>query len=130
MGILTPDTSQAQEMTPIEPGPYPSKITAAEPGLSKTSNPKIVVTFSITVNGKERTRTAHIPVTGAGAGGFDALLRATGFTELADQYKDPAFQPKPAFDTDSLIGQTLIVVVDSQLYNNEVRDQLKTYLPM
>jgi len=125
--IINPDTSEAQNMDPIEPGTYPATIVAVDFKTSKSGNPMIVPKFKVMVDGKERTRQAYLVITGEGAYGFDQLLRATGFDSIADQYKDPG-QENPPFDTDSLLQQTCQVVVDTQMYNNEKRDQIKSYL--
>lgn len=127
MPLITPDTSQAQDMSPIEPGTYPAKIVGVDVKTSKQGNPMIVPKFKINVGGKERTRQAYLVVTGEGAYGFDQLLRATGFGAVADQYKDPS-QPNPPFNTDDLIGQELNVVMEENIYNGEKRDAVKSYL--
>lgn len=133
MPIIQPDTSQAEDMSPIEPGTYRAKVVSCESKNSKEKGtPMIVPKFEVTVNGsdKPRKRQAYLVITGPGAGGFDQLLRATGFGKLADQLKDPAVQPKPPFDTDQLVGQECQVVVEEELYNNEKRDRIKSFLPL
>lgn len=127
MPLITPDTSQALEMGAIEPGTYPSKIVSVDFGKSKSGNDMVTVGHEITVEGKVRTRKGYHVISGEGSFAFDQLLRATGFADLADAYKDPS-QDNPPFDTDNLLGQELLVVIDSQMYNNEKRDQIKTYL--
>lgn len=127
MPLINPDTSQALEMGAIEPGTYPGKITAVDYGKSKSGNNMITVSIEVMVEGKPRPRKAYHVISGEGSYGFDQLLRATGFADLADAYKDPT-QENPPFDTDSLLGQEFMVVVDSQIYNGEKRDQIKTYL--
>ena len=115
-------------MSPIEPGTYPAKCTNVEFGLSKKGNPMITPTIEVIVNGKARTRKAFLVTSGEGAMGFDQLLRACGFEDLADKYRDPSVQPKPDFDTDQLIGQEFEVVIDQQLYEGQKRDFIQTYL--
>lgn len=128
MPIVNPDTSQAQELGAIEPNTYKSKITGAEPGTSASGNAKVVVTFDIDVNGKNRQRQAHLPLTGAGSFGFDQLLRSTGFGEIADQIKaNPGQVP---FDTDRLIGQECNVVIVPDTYQGQLRDKIGGYLPI
>lgn len=127
MPVIQPDTSAAQDMGPIEPGTYHAQIVACDFKQSKQGNPMIVPKFDVTVDGKKRSRTAYLVVTGEGAFGFDQLLRACGFQQLADQYRDPN-QPNPPFDTDSLVGQELNVVVSSEIYQGEKRDAIKGYL--
>lgn len=129
MPIINPDTSNMLDMSAIEPGTYPAEITAVDFKSSKAGNPMIVVDFGVSVNGKVRPRKAHIVIQGEGSYNFDQLLRATGFHQLADQYKDPAVNPKPSFDTDQLVSQKVNVVIEPNLYNNEMRDQIKSYLP-
>jgi Protein of unknown function (DUF669). len=129
MPIVNPDTSAAADMGPIEPGTYPAKITEVEYKTSKSSgNPMIVPKFEIQVgDGKARTRQAYLVITGEGAFNFDQLLRATGFEDLADQFKAKD-GPKPDFDTDELIGQELMVVIESDTYNGQLRDKIRSYL--
>lgn len=144
MPILKPDTSEAIEMTPIEAGTYKSKIIEAPIQQSKGEGGKaklwmVVPKFEVLVNGKERTRKTYLVTEGEGAGGFDQLLRAVNMDELADQYKDPNVQPKPEFDTDTLIGQELNLIIDADLYQKrdasgnpvgspELRDKIKGFL--
>ena len=125
--IIQPDLSEAQALTPIEPGTYKAKIEAVEFKNSKQGNPMIVPKFAIEVEGKKRSRNAYLVITGEGAYGFEQLLRACGFTEVADQCKNPDV-PNPPFDTDSLVGQELQLVVESDMYNNAPSDKIKAYL--
>jgi hypothetical protein len=128
MPIIQPDTSAVKELGPIEPGTYPAKIAACDAKTSKSGNPMIVPAFEIEVgDGDVRTRNAYVVISGAGAYGFDSLLRATGFDEIADQYRNPDAE-KPAFNTDDLVGQELMVVVSENLYNGQKRDQITGYL--
>jgi hypothetical protein len=129
MPIINPDTTQMLEMGAIEPGTYLAEISAVESKLSKAGNPMIVVDFGIQVGDSVRPRKSYLVITGEGAYNFDQLLRACGFHQLADQYKDKNVSPKPSFDTDQLIGQRVNVVVEPNLYNGEMRDQIKSYLP-
>lgn len=129
MPIINPDTTQMLEMGAIEPGTYQAEITGVEPKTSKAGNPMIVVDFQVEVGETKRPRKAYLVIQGEGAYNFDQLLRACGFEQLADQYKDKSVSPKPSFDTDELIGQRLQVVIEPNLYNNEMRDQIKSYLP-
>lgn len=129
MPIINPDTTQMLDMGAIPPGTYPSEIVAVDYKTSKAGNPMIVVDFQISVDGTKRPRKAYLVVTGEGAYNFDQLLRACGFHQLADQYKDKNVQPKPSFDTDMLVGQTPNVIIEPNMYNNEVRDQIKSFLP-
>lgn len=128
MPVVNPDTSAAQEMSAIEPGTYQARITEVEFKNSKSSgNPMIVPKFAVKVGDKERPRSAYLVITGEGAYGFDQLLRATGFDELADKFKAKDGD-KPEFDTDDLIGQELNVVVEADTYNGQLRDKIKSFL--
>lgn len=140
MPLITPDTSEMIDTTPLPEGTYKAKVTAAEPKTSKKGNPMIVVKLEVTVPGqdKPRTRQAFLPISGEGAGGFDMILRACHFDDLAEKYKDPNVQPKPAFDTDQLINQELDLVIVPDLYQQldaagnpvgspELRDKIKGY---
>lgn len=130
MPVLNPDTSQAQDFTtPIEPGTYHAKIVACAAQNSKKGNPMIVPKFEITMpDGKTRTRQAYLVITGEGAMGFDQILRACHMTDLADQLRDPSVSPKPSFDTDTLVGQELQVIIEPNLYEGQKRDQIAGYL--
>lgn len=129
MPLINPDTTQMLEMGAIEPGTYPAEITNVTPATSKAGNPMIVCDIGVQVGESIRPRKAYLVITGEGAYNFDQLLRACGFSQLADQYKDKSVQPKPSFDTDHLIGQRMQVVIEPNLYNGEMRDQIKSYLP-
>jgi hypothetical protein len=129
MPVVNPDTSAAQEMTAIEPGTYKARITEVEFKTSKSAgNPMIVPKFMVQVgDGKERPRSAYLVITGEGAYGFDQLLRATGFDDLADKYKAKEGE-KPNFNTDDLIGQELNVVIEADTYEGKLRDKIKSFL--
>lgn len=129
MPIIQPDTSEAVNMGPIEPGTYRAKIVDVPYQLSKKNNPMIVPKFEISVGDeKPRVRQAFLVISGPGSFNFDQLLRACHFDELADQYKDPSV-PNPDFDTDTLVGQELQVVIDSRLDDgNNLRDDIKGFL--
>lgn len=128
MPVIQPDTSLAEEMSPIEPGTYPARIESCDFQTSKEKNtPMIVPNFVVKVGDKERTRKAYIVIQGKGAWNFDQLLRAVGMGALADAYRDPS-AAKPQFDTDSLVGQELNVVVEEEIYNGQKRDRINGYL--
>lgn len=129
MPIIQPDTSQQIDMGPIEPGTYNAKIVACSFERSKEKGtPMIVPELEVNVDGKLRKRKTWVVTEGAGSFNFDQLLRACNFDALADTYKDPNVA-NPDFDTDSLIGQELQVVVDTQLdKQGNPRDNIKTFL--
>lgn len=129
MPVIQPDTSAQVDMSPIEPGTYRAKIVSVDAGVSKAGNPKIDVHLEVTANGKVRPRTASLVTSGEGSWGFDQLLRATKFTQLADQYKDPSVNPKPGFDTDKLVGQEVNVVITEDVWQGNKRDKITGYLP-
>lgn len=137
MPVLNPDTSQAEDFgTPIDPGTYKARVVECGAGKSKAGNDKIVPKFKITTPNGERTRVSHLVITGEGAMGFDGLLRAARMGELADAYRDKALKQKPPFNTDSLVGVELQVVIGPNLYHNpttnldEKRDQIDSFLPL
>lgn len=125
MPLIQPDTSEIQGA--IEPGTYSAKITEVTPGVSKSGGQKIVVKFEVDVNGKHQVRQAHIPTSGAGAFGFDSLLRACHFEDYANKIKVKGGE-KPGFDTDQLIGQALHLVIEADIYNGNVTDKIVSYL--
>lgn len=130
MPIINPDTSNMLDMSAIPAGTYPGEIAKADYETSKSSgNPMIVVTTNVEVEGKQRPRKSYLVISGEGAYGFDQLLRACGFSQLADAYKDPNVQPKPDFDTDQLIGQRVNVIIEPDTYNGQLRDKIKGFLP-
>lgn len=126
MPIINPDTTEAEELGPIEPNTYKAKITEVKSQAAKSSgNPMIVVSLEIDVAGKPRSRDSYLVITGKGAFGFDQLLRVTGFSEYADKLKAGEKEP---FDTDQLVGQELNVVVIPDTYNGQLRDKVSSFL--
>lgn len=123
MPIITPDLSEVNK--PIDPGTYAAKIVDVEYKTSKAGNPMIVVGFDVDVNGKNKRRSAHLVITGESAFGFEQLLRATHFDDVANSLKSGGVP----FDTDQLKGQELQVVVDSDTYNGQLTDRIKSFLP-
>ena len=135
MPILNPDTSDAEDFSkPISPGTYKAKIVACDGGKSKAGNQKAVPKLKITTDDGVRTRSAHLVVSGEGSMGFDQLLRACDMGDLADAYRDKNVSPKPPFDTDSVVGHEVLVIVEENLYHNpetkqdEKRDQISGFL--
>src|SRR5687768_6997978 len=128
MPLINPDTSAASEQSAIPPNTYKAKIVDVAFEHAKSSgNPMIVPKFEVDVEGKKRPRKAYLVITGEGAYGFDQLLRATGFDEVADKYKAKEGD-KPEFNTDDLIGQELNVVIEADTYNGQLRDKIKSFL--
>jgi len=127
MTLLTPNTSEMEDLTPIEPGTFAATIVKAEADKSKAGNQMIVPTFEVAVGDGTRTRKSYLAIEGRGTWGFDQLLRACDMDELADQYKDPTVE-NPPFDTDVLIGQSVMLVIDTQEYQGQPRDTITTYL--
>lgn len=132
MPLIKPDLKDADSFGPIEEGTYKARVESVEFKTSKNDNPMIVPKFTVWVEGKERKRVAYLVITGEGAYGFSQLLRACHFEELANIYGDKsvAFEDKPEFNTDQLVGQELQVVIGKQLYNGQMRDQITNYLPL
>jgi hypothetical protein len=141
VAILNPDLSEAQDMGPIPEGTYKGKIVEVNTQNAKNEakTPMAVPKVELTVDGKKRTRKTYLMTSGEGASGFDNLLRACHFDALADQYKDPNLQPKPPFDTDTLIGQEVQVIVVPEYFQRkdgsgnpigepELRDRIKGFL--
>lgn len=123
MPIINPDLSQVNAA--IEPGTYKAKIVEVTFKTSKAGNPMIVVGMDVDVNGKNRRRSSHLVITGETAFGFEQLLRATHFDDVANSLKTGGKE----FDTDQLIGQELQVVVESDSYNGQLTDKIKSFLP-
>src|SRR2546429_7135270 len=117
MPVLQPDTSAAEDYSnPIPPNTYKARIVDVEVGKSKAGNQKVMPKLEIDVDGKKRHRTAHLVISGEGSMGFDQLLRACKMNDLADAYRDAAVTPKPPFDTDTLRGHEVMVVIEEQIY--------------
>lgn len=126
MPIVNPDTSAVSELSAIPAGTYQAKITACTAETAKSSgNPMIVPVFDVEVDGKTRSRKSYLVITGEGAYGFDKLLRATGFEDIADRMKAGEKVP---FDTDDLVGQELNVVIEADTYQGTLRDKVRDYL--
>jgi hypothetical protein len=130
MPILRPDLTEVQEFKAIRPaGPYRASIKNVVAGMSKTGNPKIIVSLEIDVHGEIFKRDAHLAISGKGAFNFEQLLRAAGFGAVADAYK-ATDGPRPDFDSDNLIGKDVIVVVEEAIYNDRPSDNINGYLPV
>jgi hypothetical protein len=124
--MIDPDLS---DIGAIEAGTYNAEILSATPGIAKSSGaPKLQVDFGVDYNGVNKKRSVHLPLKGAGAFGFNSLLRATGFAAYADSLKAKD-GVKTGFDETSLIGQHLMVTIESDIYNGEVTDKITGYLP-
>lgn len=125
MPMIQPDLS---DVGPIEAGTYKARIDSCAPGVSKAGNPKLDIQFSIFTGGeKPKTRKIGMPYSGAGAFGFASLLRACHMAELANAYQSKD-DVKPAFDTDSLVGQELMVTVEADTWNDQLTDKITGYL--
>lgn len=129
MPVIQPDTSEMEDLSPINPGTYQAEIISTDVQNSKEKgNPMCVPTFKVAVPDREKpaTRKAYLPISGAGSFNFDQLLRAAGFQAEADEIKSGAKRP---FDTDVLVGKRVNVVITENLYNGQKRDQISSYLP-
>jgi len=127
MPIINPDTTGVKEIQPIEPGVHPGKIVACDFKTSKSGNPMIVPTVEIVADGVTRKRNAYLVITGDGAYGFDSLLRACGFDEVADRLRGGS---KESFDTDVLIGIEVNVQVGQEAYQGRMVDRVEGFLKM
>lgn len=130
MPILNPDLT---EVGPIEPGTYQATILSVGVQPSKKGDTMIVPEFGVQVGDQQRKRKCFLLISGAGAIGFGQLLRACHLDQLADAYADKNNTSKPPFDTDQLIGQTLQVVIDTEIRQDaghvgETSDRIKTFL--
>lgn len=123
MPLIKPDLSETSGVK--EPGTYQAKIVSADPGVSGAGNPKIILKMAMQYEGKEVNYTAHVPTAGKGAFVFENLLRATHFDDVANALRR---REDVAFDTDNLIGQELLVVIENTEQDGQTRDQVKTYL--
>ncbi len=130
MPVITPNTADMEDLTPTEPGTYPAKIVSCEATKSKAGNAMIVPKIEVSAKDEKgkpvtKTRLAYLVTEGKGTSGFDALLRACHMDEIADRYRNGERVP---FDTDSLIGQEILVVMDQEMYDDDMRDRLKNFL--
>ena len=128
--IIQPDTTEAVDLSPIEPNTYLAEVMKVDFQTSSKGGAMIVPSFDVTVESgkKPRSRKTFLNISGPGSSGFDQLLRACHLDALADQFKDPAVQPKPQFDTDTLIGQKVQVVIVEDMYQNQKRDKITSFL--
>lgn len=124
MPIITPDLSDVNK--PIDPGTYPGKVDSVDFKTSNSGNPMIVAKFEIEANDKTYYRNSYMVITGAGAFNFESLLRACGFHDEANAMKSGN---PPSFDTDKLVGQEVLVVIDADTYNGAITDKIKSFLP-
>lgn len=125
MPMIQPDLT---DVGPIEAGTYKARIDSATPGVSKAGNAKLDIQFSIFTGGeKPKVRKVGMPYTGAGAFTFAGLLRACNMDDLANAYmsKDAAHPP---FDSDALVGQELMVVIEPDTWNDQITDKIASYL--
>jgi hypothetical protein len=140
MGVINPNTRDMEDLGPSDPGTYPAVIKSCDAKASSKGNQMITPKFEIRAqaDGKAatKTRTAYLVIEGKGTAGFDSLLRACHMDELADKYRNGDRVP---FDTDRLVGQEVLVVVDNEWYTPtddlgnktgepEKRDRLKNFL--
>ena len=139
--VINPNTKDMEDMGPTIPGTYLGVIKACEAQTSKKGNSMIVPKIEIQAKDEKgrpatKTRTAYLVTEGRGTASFDALLRACHMDSLADKYRNGERVP---FDTDSLVGQELQVVVENETYQPiddagnkqgdlQVRDRIKTFL--
>lgn len=129
MPLIRPNLSDVTELAALEEGTYPGRIVEITFKESKGGNPMIVVKWAIMHEDKERSRTGYHVITGQGAFMFDQLLRASGFADIADAYKnDPANAPE--FDTDRLIGCEANVNMTNDIYQGRKTDNISGYLPL
>lgn len=127
MPIITPDTTAVKEIQPIEPGVHPGKIVSCDFKTSAKGNPMIVPTVEVMADGVARKRNAYLVITGDGAYGFDSLLRACGFEDLADRLRAGSKEP---FDTDELIGIEVNVQIGQEAYQGRMVDRIEGFLKM
>lgn len=125
MPEIMPDLSEVQSNT-IPVGTYEARIKSATPDVAKSSgNPVLKTEFEVYVGGNAVPRTMSIPTSGKGAFRFLQLLRATGFTEIANQMSKG---DKVAFNSDDLEGQTLTVTVEHEEYQGEMQDRIQKFV--
>lgn len=129
MALINPNLDDVKDFQAIPEGNYKAKIVDVEYKTSKEKgNPMIVPKLDIETPDGVRTRQAYLVITGAGAFNFESFLRACNFDELADQYRDPAVDPKPPFDTDWIKGIDIVVIVKSDTYNGRITDKIDGFL--
>lgn len=125
MPIIQPDMSQTADQTPIDPGTYPAKVITALPGTSKAGNAKVTCEVDVMVEGKERKRKIDVPTAGKGAFMWEQFLRACGFKEIANRLRNKENVP---FNTDDLVGQSIQVVIENEMYNDNLQDKITRYI--
>ena len=127
MPVVMPDTRDAEDMGAHEPATYRAKIESCEAAKGKEKGTAMIVpNFAIsTPDGKKFHRKAYLVVEGAGAGGFEQLLRACHLDSVADALRASGPQP---FDTDVLVGQEVNVILNNEEYKGQMRDSINGFL--
>lgn len=125
MPVITPDLSEVSSLEPIQPGTYAGEIKSLVAKQSKAGNDMLEGKADIEVDGTSRTRTFWLTFRGKGAYNFEALLRACGFNQEADDFKSGKGS---SFDTDALVGQRVNFVIENDTYNGNPTDKIKTFM--
>jgi hypothetical protein len=118
------DFSGAIDFDALPKGRYNAKVLKAEPGASKSGNPKIKWTFGITdaaFAGRQVIR--HTPTTGKGSGLTKQVLKAIGLAKDGEQIR---FRPSEAIGKECQVD--LIIQLDDA--GNETDfNEVKKVLP-
>jgi hypothetical protein len=126
MPIIQPDLSDVTSNDPPV-GTWPGLIVAVEDKPSKKGNPMLTVTVAMEIDGQKYELRGYHVYTGKAAYGYENLLRACRYDDVADALKRGERLP---FNTDDLLQQPVQVVVEVQPDDNgNPRKQIKQYLP-
>lgn len=125
--VITPDTREAEDMTTQEPGTYKARIESVEPTKSKEKQQQMIIVKCKATkgDGSHFTRNCYVMCEGKGAGNFEQLLRACKLDALADTLRTSGPQP---FDTDVLVGQEVMIILDHEEYKGQMRDRINGFL--
>lgn len=139
MPILMPDTSEAMDFDPSEPGTYLATIVKVDPVVGKEKGTKGIeptFEFMAPLEGTDKQRKVQrkswLAIEGKGSSGFDQLLRATNNGDLADKIKEnPGAVP---FDTDDILNKQVNVILATGIFRpkdggqERKQDDLKGFL--
>ncbi len=130
MPIITPALDEVVSYDPPV-GTHEGTIVDVIDKPSSTGNPMLTVESLLEVDGLKYAIRGYHVYTGRSAYGFENLLRATHFDDVADKLKKGE---RLNFDTDELKGQRVQVIVEERVDNRDPSGQTKTkgvkgYLP-
>lgn len=117
------------EIKPLEAGTFMGDILGLMDAMTQKGQRKVFLSSTLMVNGEPKNKTYSIMLEGKGAFMWERLLRATGFSDVANRLSNGERVP---FDSDQLIGQSVQFVIEQRpSYNdpNKIEDTVVNFLP-